>query len=125
LLRQSGVSSNQYWTDVLYKINPILPTVTTDSLVMPYAQANPTGTVVSEGGSNTLEYGFVWSRQDNPDPTVDGFKVIVGTGSFSGTYTATFGVPLVDTYMYVASYATNEGGTSYGMVLQGTINHTP
>lgn len=112
-------SANQYWMNLQYNDNvSVLPTVTTDSLVMHFSlNATVDGTVVSEGSSSVISYGFVWS-ETNP-PTLSDHVIVVGSGPFTGGYTSSpGGLPLFTT-VYFAAYATNGVGTSYGAVLSG------
>jgi hypothetical protein len=118
--RQTKYSANQFWDNVLFhepnSTDP--PTVTTDSLNMLFsANATVEGTVVSEGGSNLSEYGFVWATHDTP--TTSDHKVVKATGSFTGAYSSTISGLGFPATVYFRAYAINSFGTSYGVTLHG------
>jgi len=99
-----------------------LPVVTTDDLDMGFAMnGTATGTVVSEGDSSINSYGFVYAMHDSP--TLDDHVVEVGTGSFTGEFNDNINFAGADpeSVVYVAAYATNGDGTSYGDVLSGEV----
>jgi len=124
-IRQTKNSGNAYWSNLLYGRNindeeesdSDLPTVTTDEVEAGFSlNANATGTVVSEGSSDIISYGFVWAEHD--DPTVEDEVVEVGTGSFTGEFDTTINSLALVEFVYVAAYATNSSGTAYGEVFQ-------
>ncbi|MDD3685361.1 MAG: FISUMP domain-containing protein, partial [Bacteroidales bacterium] len=70
------------------------------------------GIISSDGGSEIISRGVVWSRNQNPDlNSNEGYTIIVGqTGYFLSELT---GLIQGETY-YVRAYATNSLGTAYG-----------
>jgi hypothetical protein len=97
----------------------ILPEVTTDDFSMFGLTGHVTGTVVSEGSSDVIEYGFVYSTVD--PPTLDDEVVVVGSESFTGEFTGDTGYVLDNGVEYFfRAYATNSQGTSYGESFNGT-----
>lgn len=124
----SRFSGDNFWHNIIFKRSnetgppPGSPTVTTDNLEMNFnATATIDGTVVSEGDSDILSYGFVWAEHNNP--TLDDNVIEVGTGSFTGAfnYTTSGGELPFFGIVYFAAYATNTQGTAYGEVLNGEI----
>ena len=110
---------------------PVVPTIST------VAQSNLSnttvtsgGTIVSNGGSNILEKGVVWSTSPNPTVSLT-TKTNNGTGNTNFTSNVT-GLSPSTTY-YLRSYATNSVGTGYGNQIIFTtlsqsviiINQTP
>jgi hypothetical protein len=92
-----------------------LPVVETTSVT--YAgnlQALCIGKVLSNGGFGVLlSRGFCWSASENP--TVDDNKVAYGVTN--GSYQTNVKLPSLNTKYYVRAYATNQLGTSYGVVM--------
>ncbi len=72
------------------------------------------GTIMNDGGSIVTSRGVVWGPADPPDILSDQFT-LNGTGSGSFLSHITGLVP--DSAYYIASYATNIAGTSYGDVI--------
>ena len=71
------------------------------------------GNIASNGGNAVSDYGLVYSTTSNPPTTADNIYQI-GTNDFSGAYSGTLsGLSPATTY-YIAAYATNSNGTSYG-----------
>lgn len=93
---------------------PDYPEVTT-TMVTDITQTSATtgGVIITDGNSEITEKGVCWNLWGSPsiygDHTVDGS----GSGSFTSLIT---GLSDNTTY-YVAAYATNEVGTSYGTTL--------
>jgi len=100
----------------------LAPIVTTDDVDFHFdTTAIFYGSVVSDGLTSLTAYGFVWATHDSP--TIDDNVITVGAGDFLGTYnyhTSPDVLPLFDT-IYIAAFATNSNGTSYGSVLSGTV----
>jgi len=69
------------------------------------------GLVVSDGGSDVVARGVCWSKA--PNPTIEDSLTIdaAGTGEYSSILT---GLEPTTNY-YLRAYATNGGGTSYGI----------
>ena len=90
---------------------PILTTSPVTNNVFPGAVSG--GNITSDGGSNVITRGVVWSTSSNPslpsnNKTVNGS----GIGSFISTIAQLQIVP--GTLVYLRAYATNANGTSYG-----------
>ncbi len=102
-----------YGNEILFTtlVEPVLPTVTTDTAtnITPNS-ATSGGNVLSDGGAFVTARGVCWSTSSNPtladNHTVDGY----GTGPFISNLT---GLSENTTY-YVRAYATNSVGTAYG-----------
>jgi uncharacterized protein (TIGR02145 family) len=92
-------------------LNPILPTVTTNT-VSNIAQTTSTsgGNVTSEGGASVIVRGVCWSTSSNPvntgSHTTDGSGIGIFVSSLTGLTEGTL--------YYVRAYATNSVGTGYG-----------
>lgn len=115
------VNDNDTFNDAMQSPSYVLtPIVVTNSAEGGY-MANMTvyGTVVSEGSSSVIEYGWVWSYDENP--TTDDNKVTSGTGSFTGSYHSASSPSSMEPGepIYVRAYARNAYGTSYGSQLIG------
>jgi hypothetical protein len=88
----------------------VLPTVVTVSAPGSFGgSVLATGTVSNAGSSPLLARGFVWSGA-NPTPTLAD-NVSVDAGTNIGTFT--YSVPMTGSF-WIAAYATNSGGTTYG-----------
>jgi len=99
----------------------VIPTVTTDAVDGLYSlNMHADGTVVSEGSSPVLEYGWVWSYSTGP--TISDNKVIAGSNSYVGSFEASSSPGSMDVgpTVYVRAYATSAVGTGYGNELTGT-----
>lgn len=119
--RQTKNSANSFWSNRLYQVDDAeIPTVTTDSVDMGFLQnADLTGTIVTNGGSELSSYGFVWSISGTP--TLDDEVEEVGTSDHSGEFTASLsGLEFGET-LYVRAYATNSVGTAYGSLKSGEV----
>jgi len=82
------------------------------------------GTITATGCSNVTAYGFVWSTTSGFNPASQGTTVTASNlagGNFSSTLT---GLTPNTTYYYVA-FATNGGGTTYGVQQQFTTSSNP
>lgn len=101
-----------YGTDLTFTSSPAPPSVATSSITMlSSTAASSGGNVTSDGGAAVTARGVCWSTSTNPtianSKTIDGS----GTGSFSSSLT---GLTPGATY-YIRAYATNSGGTGYGL----------
>ena len=104
------------YPQILEIVDQTTPTITTDSLSFFGYSVNAQGTI-SEG-DNVIEYGFVYSETDSP--TIDDYKIVVGSNSFSGTFNVeNLYLPEVehDTTYYFKAYASTLEETFYGDAL--------
>ena len=69
------------------------------------------GTISSDGGSEILEKGIVWSTNQNPDISL---STKTNEGGNSSNFNSTISNLLPGTRYYVRAYATNSVGTEYG-----------
>jgi uncharacterized protein (TIGR02145 family) len=68
------------------------------------------GAIATDGGAIVTERGVCYSQ--NPNPTINSTKVIIGNGI--GSYSNTITGLSAETTYYVKAYATNSQGTIYG-----------
>lgn len=95
----------------------ILPIVSTDNLQFMGMDGTITGTITSQGASDIIEYGYVWSDED--EPTLDDNVVVIASGAFTGEFeedVSDIDFNIGVTY-YFRVFATNSSGTSYGETL--------
>jgi hypothetical protein len=95
-----------------------LPTVVTDSLSQVRSDSlDIYGNVILDGGLFITERGFVYADEFTTNsPTLgDSQKIVTGT---TGIYLATIDNLNPGTKYYIAAYATNASGTSYGEVVE-------
>ena len=93
--------------------NASAPTVTTATQSgVTATSATLGGNVTSDGGASVTDRGIVWGTSTGPT-TADN-KVANGTGTGTGSFSATVGSLPVATTVYVRAYATNSVTTSYG-----------
>jgi hypothetical protein len=78
-----------------------------------------TGTIVSNGGSDITEYGFVWSLTTTP--TLEDNVVVVGSENYVGEFSHNITSLPPDEEIYVRAYATNGVGTGYGDNINGLV----
>ena len=88
---------------------PGVSTVSSESVNGNSAVIN--GKIDDNGGSTLTSYGFAYA--ESPNPTIDGFKIEVGTDG-DGEYNGKITDLKPSTKYYVKAYATNGNGTSYG-----------
>jgi hypothetical protein len=91
---------------------PVLPIVTTDSIIdqsMSTQLMNFAGTVIWDGNDTVTARGFVWSTSPNPTLPTNNVPVGSGVGSFSSN-----GVIVSSGTIHIRAYATNSVGTAYG-----------
>jgi hypothetical protein len=112
----------QMWFTTL--ASATLPSVTTSAVSGITAVAATTGGVItSDGGSEVMERGVVFSTED--DPTIESASN-VSAGSGSGSFTATLSDLNANTAYYVRAFATNSAGTGYGNTVSfTTLNSAP
>lgn len=88
-----------------------LPIVKTTSVVtVNNTSAIVDGEVLSDGGTNVFERGFVYSL--SPNPTITDFKNIIGSGV--GSYLSNLDNLTSGTKYYFRAYAINKKGVVYG-----------
>lgn len=88
------------------------PTVTTSAVTsISTTSATGNGNVTSDGGSTVTSRGVCWST--SAGPTLSGSCAAAGAGG-TGTFTASMTGQTSNTFYFVAAYATNGVGTSYG-----------
>jgi uncharacterized protein (TIGR02145 family) len=94
--------------------NITFPTVTTNNITsITQNSAIGGGNVTSAGGGTVTARGIVWSTSQNP--TVTSNIGLTTDGSGTGTFTSSInGLSPGSTY-YLRAYATNSGGTAYGV----------
>lgn len=91
--------------------NPVLPTVTTESVTeIATTTATSGGNVTNDGGADVTSRGVCWSTSNNPTLSDSYTSDGSGTGTFTSYLT---GLNESTTY-FVRAYATNSVGTSYG-----------
>ena len=94
-----------------------LPTVTTVSVSgITYNSASITAEVLTDGGADVTERGFIWNRTDAGEDNGERVKVGEGLGSYTFQLTAL----LESTSYYVKAYAVN----SAGEVVSEAVNFT-
>ena len=94
-----------------------LPTVTTVSVSgITYNSASITAEVLTDGGADITERGFIWNRTDAGEDNGERVKVGDGLGSYTFQLTAL----LESTSYYVKAYAVN----SAGEVVSEAVNFT-
>ena len=71
-----------------------------------------TGEVVSDGGAEVVERGFIWNIQGNDNGSIESNRVEVGSGL--GVYTYQFTGLQPNTEYYVLAYAINSEGEAIG-----------
>ncbi|MDD6582684.1 MAG: FISUMP domain-containing protein [Bacteroidales bacterium] len=91
-------------------VNPVVPTVSTGSVVLTPNSATCGGDVNSDGGATVTARGVCWSA--SPNPTISGSYTTDGTGT--GSFTSNLTGLTAGTTYYVRAYATNSIGTAYG-----------
>lgn len=106
------------------RLQPIAPTVTTDSIPTSTIAANTAkafGTVTSDGGKANTRRGMVFSTTASTEvvlvldaPGVDSVKA---TGTGKGSYSCDLTKLVPCTQYYVRAYAINEVDTAYGDVM--------
>ncbi len=77
-----------------------------------YNSANCGGNVTYDGNCNVIARGVCWNTSGNP--TLGNCDGYTGNGSGTGEFTSNITGLTEHTTYYVAAYATNEKGTSYG-----------
>jgi hypothetical protein len=91
--------------------NPVLPQVTTDTIIdITQTTAVSGGNVISDGGADVTARGVCWNT--SPDPTVADYLTTDGTGT--GAFTSHLEGLTANTLYFVRAYATNSVGTVYG-----------
>ena len=100
--------------DFCQKEEVLLPVLTTSEVTnINITSATSGGTITSEGSGTVHSRGVCWST--NVDPTIADNKTSDGVGP--GNFTSNMlGLNEFTTY-YVRAYATNNGGTGYGMTI--------
>jgi hypothetical protein len=100
--------------DFCQKEEVLLPVLTTSEVTeINFTSATSGGTITSEGSGTVRSRGVCWSTNDDPtiadNKTSDG----VGPGNFTSIMLGLNG----STTYFVRAYATNSGGTGYGMTI--------
>jgi hypothetical protein len=110
----ASVSGNGlfYLEDMIYTVDPVLPTVSTNSatLVAPFS-ATLNGNVTADGDATILERGFYHSTTNNFTPPGEGTKVSK-TGT-TGAFNHDLSGLSEQTNYYYKAYARNSVGTTY------------
>ena len=91
-------------------VNPVVPTVSTGSVVLTPNSATCGGNVTSDGGIAVTARGVCYST--SPNPTISGSHTTDGTGT--GSFTSSLTSLTAGTTYFVRAYATNSVGTAYG-----------
>ena len=112
--REEGDGINTKDTTFNVLVNPAAPTVRTDPVSdISSSGAVFAGEVISDGGSDVTERGFIYSTNPEPEPELSsGTRVIVEPESEEFTSAVT-GLASSTTY-YVRAYAINNVGVSFG-----------
>lgn len=113
----SGVS---YGSAVQFTTSATAPTVSTAS-VTTFTQSTATagGNVSATGGASISERGVYFGTQNNPQTT--GTKAAAATAG-DGVFTVNLTGLTANTLYYVAAFATNTAGTSFGDVVSFTTS---
>lgn len=100
------------------RLQPIAPTVTTDSVPMVAATtAKAYGTVTSDGGLPNTVRGMVYSTSDqNLKIGANGVDSVMANGTGKGNYACNLKQLIPCTQYYVCAFAINEVDTAYGEV---------
>lgn len=99
-----------YSSQVSFRTNNGLPTVTTTAVTKSGNNIVSGGNVTSDGGFAVTARGICYGQYPNPDLTSNYTHTSDGTGT--GYYTSVIGVRTGT--IYVRAYATNANGTAYG-----------
>jgi hypothetical protein len=100
--------------DFCQKEEVLVPVLTTSEVInINNTSATSGGTITSEGSGTVRSRGICWST--NFDPTIADNKTSDGSGAGNFISNMT-GLNEATTY-YVRAYATNSGGTGYGMAM--------
>ena len=98
-----------------------IPSVITEIITnITSSTATSGGNITSDGGTTVTARGVCWNTTGNP--TIADSKTSDGAGS--GTFTSTMSGLTAGTTYYVRAYATNNAGTSYGVVVSFTTSTT-
>ncbi len=101
-------------------IDVSIPLVSTDSVdVQGFEEIILTGTIIDQGSTDVIEYGFVYSTETEL-PTLDDTVIIVGSESFTGEFQTSLDIedPQFGQWYYFRAYATNNTATEYGDAIQ-------
>ena len=105
------------------RLQPIAPTVTTDSIPTSTIAANTAkayGTVTSDGGKANTRRGMVYSTTASTEVALvldaSGVDSVKATGTGKGSYSCDLTKLVPCTQYYVRAYAINEVDTAYGEV---------
>lgn len=110
-----GTSSNSQTVSVTTL--PVLPSVTTDSVILNTAVSlRMQGNIATLGVPAPTQYGFVWSTTGNP--TITDNKTEKGVATETGVFTSEVSGLSPNTTYYIRAYATNSAGTVYGGQLE-------
>ena len=93
---------------------PVLTTITASAVTQSTAASG--GDIVSDGGATIITRGVCWST--NPNPTIEEYKTIDGTGT--GSFESNLTGLTHSTEYFVRAYATNNLGTGYGNTVSFT-----
>ena len=90
----------------------MLPLVTTGNVSeIGVDQATCSGSVLNDGGSSLIAYGFCWSTE--AEPTIDD-NITTNNDNITGVFSNTISDLTPGTVYYIRAYATNLVGTFYG-----------
>lgn len=109
-----------YGEEKTFTTLPTLATIITSEVTdITYNSATGGGSAVDNGGANIIDYGVVWSS-DEENLTIDNNEGITNDGNGNGIYTSQLdGLIPCRTY-YIRAYATNSVGTAYGDIVSFT-----
>lgn len=108
----SNAIGTAYGEEQTFVTDIALPVVVTSDITdITSSSAKGGGSITSDGGSEIIAKGVVWSTSQNPTISLS-TKTNDGTGTLS--YTSTLSNLNPGTTYYVRAYATNAKGTAYG-----------
>ena len=92
------------------------PTIITNSISnIDSNQINIGGEIISNGGEEVINYGFVYSNV-NSEPSLLDNIVVVGEQNHLGFFNTQISNLIPQTNYFIRSFATNSEGTSFGIV---------
>ncbi len=111
-----------YGNELTFSVPAVLPTVTTDKVDTTSKTGFSVELSVTALGDKSVTYGFCWGTVAAPKIGDGSTNVEVGSMTTPKTVRINYaGTVAVDTPYYVAAYATNSAGTSYGADVTFTV----